>query len=203
MLSGQLSCPESRHLVLYICCDCFRTMKLLRHRSSLTFLALTALLSVPASFGQSPSDPNGAGQVTLAKLFPPAYPPLARATRIEGEVELTLNLRKDGTVQNATVIKGHPLLVQAALDSAQKSQFVCDSCSDDLTPYTLFYTFSLWYLPCSEMGQARQASDPHQYVSRSGNHVILHDDAPTICDPAPGRHRSIKCLYLWKCSVHY
>jgi TonB family protein len=182
-------------------------MKLLRHRSSLAFLALTALLSVPASFGQTQSDPNGAAQVTLAKLFPPAYPPLARATRIEGEVELTLNLRKDGTVQNAAVVKGHPLLVQAALDSARKSEFACDNCSEDLTSYKFIYTFSLWPASsCGEVSPQQQTSPPHPshpYVTQSSNHVMVYDYVLTSCDVGPDRHRvrSWKCLYLWKCSL--
>jgi len=65
------------------------------------------------------------GKVVLTKLFEPTYPPLARQARIAGDVELMLSIRRDGSVESAVFVSGHPMLKQAALDSAQRSQFKC------------------------------------------------------------------------------
>ncbi|MGO9232092.1 MAG: TonB family protein [Bryobacteraceae bacterium] len=49
----------------------------------------------------------------------PAYPPLAKQARIEGTVVLSALIGKDGHVQDLKVVRGHPLLVQAALDAVK------------------------------------------------------------------------------------
>jgi TonB family protein len=77
-------------------------------------------------------------------LSPPLYPPLARQARIMGDVKLRLGIRRDGTVATAEVISGHPMLQQAALESAKKSAFLCQGCSEGVTTYFLTYTFGLW-----------------------------------------------------------
>ena len=67
--------------------------------------------------------------VVLVKLAPPVYPPLARQARIMGDVKVLLTIRLDGTVESAELFSGHPMLKQAALDSAKKSQFECRGCT--------------------------------------------------------------------------
>jgi TonB family protein len=88
----------------------------------------------------------------LNKLFPPAYPPLARQARITGDVKMQVTIRQDGSVASAEVISGHPMLKQAALDSVQKSTFECqrwssgvfvEGCRDAVTSFTLTYTFGM------------------------------------------------------------
>jgi protein TonB len=62
------------------------------------------------------------GNVQAANLINqvrPIYPPLAKQARISGVVELSAVIGKDGRVQDLKVIKGHPLLVQAALDAVK------------------------------------------------------------------------------------
>jgi TonB family protein len=66
--------------------------------------------------------------VAVVKLFPPFYPPLARQAHITGQVRLSLHLASDGTVNSVELIDGHPMLKQAALDSAEKSVFECGGC---------------------------------------------------------------------------
>jgi periplasmic protein TonB len=66
------------------------------------------------------------GAVTAASLInkvQPAYPPLARQTRISGTVRLHAIISKDGTVQQLEVLSGHPLLVQAALDAVRQWRY--------------------------------------------------------------------------------
>jgi TonB family protein len=63
------------------------------------------------------------GQVVAAKLVSqpqPEYPPLARETRIEGNVILHVIIGVDGAVKEVAVESGHPLLVQSALDAVRQ-----------------------------------------------------------------------------------
>jgi protein TonB len=67
---------------------------------------------------------SGAVQETgLLSQVPPAYPPLARQARIQGDVILQSNVSKDGTVEDLQVVSGHPLLVQAALDAVRQWRY--------------------------------------------------------------------------------
>ncbi|MBV8728525.1 MAG: energy transducer TonB, partial [Acidobacteriia bacterium] len=50
----------------------------------------------------------------------PVYPPLAKQAHIEGQVKLLAEIGADGTVQNLTVISGHPLLVPAAVEAVKQ-----------------------------------------------------------------------------------
>lgn len=56
----------------------------------------------------------------LIRKVAPVYPPLAKQARIQGVVVMNAVLAKDGTVQNLTVVSGHALLVQAALDAVRQ-----------------------------------------------------------------------------------
>ncbi len=63
------------------------------------------------------------GNVQQAKLLQqpaPEYPPLAKQARISGVVRLNAIIGKDGSVESLTVLSGHPLLVQAAMESAKQ-----------------------------------------------------------------------------------
>jgi len=64
--------------------------------------------------------------VASAKLIAqprPVYPPLARQARIQGTVKLEAVISKDGTIENLTVVSGHPLLIQSALDAVRRWRY--------------------------------------------------------------------------------
>ena len=66
------------------------------------------------------------GQVQAAKLIfgpVPGYPPLARAVRIQGIVHLQAVIGADGTIQHLTLIAGHPLLVDAAMQAVARWRY--------------------------------------------------------------------------------
>ena len=174
------------------------------------FLGFGLSGTVVESFAQNAVIPettqNG---VVLSKLFQPIYPPLARQTRIAGDVDVTLKVRPDGSVESATVVRGHPLLQQAALDSAQKSQFECGKC-DEAASIQLVYTFQLLGGDsCCKVTENQsnngQADLPIPRVIQSQNHVTVVNQPACICDPAIAvrKVRSLKCLYLWKCKSLY
>jgi periplasmic protein TonB len=66
------------------------------------------------------------GNVQAARLVnrvQPIYPPLARQTRISGTVKLHAIIGKSGAVEQLTVVSGHPLLVQSALDAVRQWRY--------------------------------------------------------------------------------
>ena len=50
----------------------------------------------------------------------PVYPALASQARIQGIVRLNIVISKEGSVNNAFVISGHPLLVPAAVNAVKQ-----------------------------------------------------------------------------------
>lgn len=66
------------------------------------------------------------GNVQQARLVSqpkPVYPPLAKQARIAGVVKLNAVIAKDGSIMNLSVISGHPLLVQSALDAVKQWRY--------------------------------------------------------------------------------
>jgi TonB family protein len=53
----------------------------------------------------------------------PAYPDLARKMNITGTVKLHVTVSPDGTVKDAKVVGGHPVLANAALEAVKKWRF--------------------------------------------------------------------------------
>ncbi len=63
------------------------------------------------------------GNVQSAKLIrqpKPQYPQLAKQARIQGTVRFNAVIGKDGTIQNLTLVSGHPLLVPAAQEAVRQ-----------------------------------------------------------------------------------
>ncbi len=172
--------------------------------SRLTSIALVGSLvgAVGVLFAQSlPNPDNGKSKVVLTELFPPVYPPVARQSHVVGEVQLELKVRPDGSVDSLDVVNGHPLLAQAALESAKQSHFRCTDCSEGLYSYRLVYTFQ--FAETEDCCNASRAGFPK--VSQSANRITVIELPLCTCDPAGTvtKVRSIKCLYLWHCSVRY
>jgi TonB family protein len=53
----------------------------------------------------------------------PAYPELARKMNLSGTVKVEVIVAPNGTVKEARVVGGHPVLASAALDAAKKWRF--------------------------------------------------------------------------------
>jgi TonB family protein len=53
----------------------------------------------------------------------PSYPELASKMRISGTVKIEVTVAPNGTVKEARVVGGHPVLASAALDAAKKWRF--------------------------------------------------------------------------------
>ncbi len=176
--------------------------------ASVAGVAALSSAFIADSFAQAATSPDTLqSEVVLVNLSSPAYPPLASATRISGDVHLSLGIRRDGSVESAVIVSGHPLLQQAVLESAQQSQFECRGCTKTVTSYSLVYTFQLVdHCPAAKNGPSKdvlQDGKPRAQVIQSQNHVTVVVE-PSWCDPGIRfkKARSAKCLYLWKCSWH-
>jgi TonB family protein len=176
---------------------------------SICVLAVIQLLtsSPLESLYQSKVRPDAPrAEVVLTKLADPLYPPVARQARITGDVELMLEIKKDGNVQSAIVVSGHPLLKQAALDSAEHSQFECRNCMQEVESYRLFYSFQLgptsYCTQASDGPKRNREEGRYPRVIQSQDHVTLIDQPVSTCDMAfeLGKVRSWKCFYLWRCA---
>ena len=174
-------------------------------------LAIFALAAVSFSVsGESvtqAANTSGTSQkaVVLSKLSEPVYPALARQAAITGDVDLMLSIRPDGTLESAVVVSGHSMLRQAALESAQRSQFECSGCGGGATSYLLRYNFQL--IPLDHTKDCMALTDEERYghaparLDPSKHEVTVFAKVAETCDPAVERFRSLKCLYLWRCGV--
>ncbi len=175
------------------------TLWAMKYRVAALILAMSAVGSfsvVQSTFAQSGQRSDvPQNEVALVNLSQPCYPPLARQARIQGDVEVTLGVRRDGNIESAAIAIGHPMLKQAALESAQNSQYECRRCSEAVTSYSMVYTFRF---------ATEQRLEPQTVsVTRDQNHVTVVAGTPLIIldDFGYVRVRSAKCLYLWKCGL--
>ncbi len=66
---------------------------------------------------------QGVSQGLLVRRVQPNYPPLARQARIQGTVVLRAVISKDGSIENLTLVSGHPMLAPAAIDAVKQWKY--------------------------------------------------------------------------------
>jgi periplasmic protein TonB len=59
----------------------------------------------------------------LIRKVQPTYPALARSARIQGTVMLQAVISRQGTIENLSVLSGHPILVPAAIDAVRQWRY--------------------------------------------------------------------------------
>jgi len=77
----------------------------------------------PAAAPPTPSRIQVGGQVQAAKIVHqvlPTYPKLAHEAHVAGTVRLKAVIAADGTVKDLSVISGHPLLIDSALNAVKQ-----------------------------------------------------------------------------------
>ena len=60
---------------------------------------------------------TGVSDAHLIRRAEPLYPTLARQSRVQGIVQFTAIISKEGNIENLHLVRGHPLLVKAAEDA--------------------------------------------------------------------------------------
>jgi hypothetical protein len=179
-----------------------RNARILGEMRFSALLVIAALCVTPTCFAQDAAE-KAPPDAVLVTLSPPIYPAIARTAHISGDVVLKIGVRKDGTVASSEFVSGPQLLQRAAIASATSSTFECRNCLDEVTFYSLVYSFQLVAGGCPSPGG--QSTEPGKGVTQSGNRITVADYVMPTCDPVGDvvRVRSAKCLYLWKCSVRY
>jgi protein TonB len=66
---------------------------------------------------------GGVLQGSALKKVQPPYPPIAKAARAQGAVQVQVTISEEGRVIDAQVVSGHPLLREAALQAARQWVF--------------------------------------------------------------------------------
>ncbi len=57
---------------------------------------------------------GGVSESLLIHKVQPTYPPIAKSARVQGTVEFTAIIGRTGQIENLQLVRGHPLLVNAA-----------------------------------------------------------------------------------------
>lgn len=184
-------------------------MRNFRELTTAIFLSLSLGL-VPQAYKQNTTDSSAsAGEVVIAMLSSPVYPPIARQLHITGDVEVTIDVTRDGVIQSSRVTSGPPLLYDASLESAIHTKYWCENCGQSGASLRLVYSFRLVpdpEDPCNPKPTGGQSKKPESHFSEvnvRGTHIELIEQAPKCnIDNIEIRTsaRSIKCLYLWRCT---
>ena len=95
--------------------------------SQRTAAALLAVLTLAVTAGPVPVGAQQAQSEEIVRRaktkVQPLYPELARKMNIAGTVKIEVVVAPNGTVKDARVVGGHPVLANAALDAAKKWRF--------------------------------------------------------------------------------
>jgi TonB family protein len=92
-----------------------------------TTAVLMAVLAVTVGAGVSglrgQDAPNNEVLRRAKNKVQPVYPELARRMNLSGTVKVEVVVAPNGTVKDAKVVGGHPVLANAALDAVRKWRF--------------------------------------------------------------------------------
>jgi TonB family protein len=87
----------------------------------LAVVTLVVALTPCRATGQAPQSDD---LIRRAKTkVQPGYPDLARKMNLSGTVKIGVTVAPNGTVKEAHVVGGHPVLANAALEAARKWRF--------------------------------------------------------------------------------
>ena len=92
-------------------------------------ITMTTLAALTLAVSLSPCLVSGQGAQSEEILrraktkVQPTYPELARKMNISGTVKIEVTVAPNGTVKEARVVGGHPVLANAALEAAKKWRF--------------------------------------------------------------------------------
>src|SRR5579872_717529 len=84
---------------------------------------VNAPTNVPSPAPQNLKVSQGVSQGLLVKKVPPIYPAQAMQMRIQGAVELTAHISKDGNITSVKVLSGPSALARAAVDAVKQWKY--------------------------------------------------------------------------------
>lgn len=79
-------------------------------------------------------------EATLVRKIDPLYPRTAVLTHIYGAVQLHAIIAKDGSIQSLSVVRGHPILVEAAMEAVRQWRYKPYMLNDEPVEVETFIT---------------------------------------------------------------
>ena len=159
-----------------------------------------ALFGLAISTAVSAQTPEVEPRIVPIDWPRPVYPQIAQSARVQGDVEVAVDVRRDGSVAAAEVVRGVPLLNQAVVDAARRARFECRGCGDALNRYSLYVTFRL-------VSQDQQPSTVEPLVvSPTQGWVTVIMPPPEVQPNVYYVNRLVRgprCLYLWRCETDW
>jgi TonB family protein len=95
----------------------------LRRAAILAVLAMAAATGATTLRAQAQNDSQGDITRRVKSKVQAVYPDLARKMNITGTVKVQVVVSPNGTVKEAKIVGGHPVLANAALDAVKKWRF--------------------------------------------------------------------------------
>jgi len=89
---------------------------------SVAFLLCACFLLCSGPFSSAQHDSNESHRKMTSKIVP-LYPPLAHDMHLAGTVRIEAVVAPNGTTKSVSVLGGHPVLAQAALDAVRRCKW--------------------------------------------------------------------------------
>jgi TonB family protein len=86
-------------------------------------MAVVAVVAGAGSYGVRAQDSENEIVRRAKSKVQPTYPDLARKMNITGTVKVQVVVAPNGTVKDAKIVGGHPVLANAALEAVKKWRF--------------------------------------------------------------------------------
>jgi len=111
---------------------------------AILFSFLLLILGFGRAYTQVRLSPEEADKL-VAEKTEPAYPPIAKALKLQDTVKVDITVSEAGSVISTEVISGHPMLRQAALEAAKSRKYKPYEVNGKPTPFvtTVDVIFSL------------------------------------------------------------
>src|SRR5215471_10732396 len=125
---------------------------------------------------------GGVLQGTAIKKVSPPYPPIARAARAEGKVEVQVTISEQGKVIEAIVVSGHPLLREASVDAAKQWVFKPTELSGAPVKVQGILVFNFTLVEDDSKEPEIVPRDAEEYLTRGEARLAKGDDQGAIAD---------------------
>jgi protein TonB len=109
----------------------------------ITFPGIQHVIEAPPEVTAPPPPVPTGGDIKAparTKYVAPEYPEIARRSRVEGIVIIEASIGVDGRVENARVLRSHPLLDHAALDAVRSWEYTPTLLNGTPTPVIMTVT---------------------------------------------------------------
>src|SRR5215510_594817 len=125
---------------------------------------------------------GGVLQGTAIKKVSPPYPPIARAARAAGKVEVQVTISEQGKVIEAIAISGHPLLRDASVDAAKQWVFKPTELSGAPVKVQGILTFNFTLVDDDSKALEDVPRDAQGYLARGKARLANEDAQGAIAD---------------------